>query len=121
MIYIGYSNEKWRKVCTTPSAAYKILKSPDLFNVLVDRLEHISAFENLAQIPPGGKKDWHSLTGDRKGQWSITIEKPYVICMRPAGDFESDPNSGIKLNTVTAVEVVFVGDYHPRGRRKNVR
>lgn len=56
MIDIGYSSSKWEKVCTDPKAAKKILKDPNLFIVLVERIEHISAFTHVAEIPPGGTK-----------------------------------------------------------------
>ncbi|MFH0882013.1 MAG: hypothetical protein V2A56_03430 [bacterium] len=112
MIDIGYASAKWEKVCTNENAARKILGDPNLFELLVERLEHISAHNSVAEIPLGGTKDWHPLKGDRKNQWSITIRKPYVICLAAAGEFETDENESVKPNTVTALEVVFVGDYH---------
>jgi len=121
MIDIGYASSRWEKVCTDQRAATRILKDAGLFTVLVERLEHVRAFDHVAEIPPGGTKDWHPLKGDRKNQWSITIRKPYVICFAAAGHYEVDENGSVKPNTVKALEVVFVGDYHPkrrRGRRK---
>ena len=97
---------------TDPHAAVKILKNPKHFEELVERIEHVRAFDSVAEIPPGGRKDWHPLKGNRKNQWSITIVKPYVICFAAAGDFATDNNGSVKPDTVTALDVVFVGDYH---------
>ncbi len=112
MIDIGFSSLKLEEICTVEKAATKIFKDTTLFPVLVERLEHIRAFDSVAQIPLGGKKDWHPLKGNRKNQWSITIKKPFVICLAPVGNYEVDENGSVKPNTVTALEVVFVGDYH---------
>ncbi|MCB2213634.1 hypothetical protein KQI52_16080 [bacterium] len=111
LVQIGFSSQKWEKVCTDPKAAAKVIP-PDKVQLLIERLEHLAAFDNMSQLRPGGTKDWHALKGDRSGQWSLTLNKPWAICVVPAGEYTRKDSGEIDYSTVTAVEVVFVGNYH---------
>jgi proteic killer suppression protein len=59
-------------------------------------LERVNSVEDL-RVPPGNRLE--ALKGDRKGQWSIAINRQWRIC------FEFDHDAGDALN-------VEVTDYH---------
>jgi proteic killer suppression protein len=51
-----------------------------LWKVAFRRLDQLDSVTSLAdlRVPPGNQLE--SLTGDRKGQWSIRINRQYRIC-----------------------------------------
>jgi toxin HigB-1 len=53
---------------------------PDLFGRAIRRLEYINLATNIndLKVPPSNRL--HSLKGDRKGQYSISINDQWRIC-----------------------------------------
>lgn len=53
---------------------------PDLVKALRRRLAQINAARTVEDLraPPGNRL--HALTGDRKGQWSISVNDRFRIC-----------------------------------------
>lgn len=59
---------------------------PDILKRALRRLEYIdlaASFDDL-KVPPSNRL--HALTGDRKGQYSISINDQWRICFRFEGD-----------------------------------
>ena len=46
------------------------------------RLQLLHAAESLDDIPPLKSVSLHSLSGDRKGQWAMTINGPWRLVFR---------------------------------------
>lgn len=112
---IGYASRKLQKICTSEKAAKKAL-SQDSAARVSRRLEDLSAFNNLAEIPfRAPPLDFHPLSEDRAGEFAIKIHSLDRICFRSVGDFTSDDAGNIDLSTVTEIEIVFVGNYHNYG------
>lgn len=44
------------------------------------RLDYLHAAHSLDDIPPLKSIHLHALTGDRKGQWAISLNGPWRIC-----------------------------------------
>jgi proteic killer suppression protein len=53
-----------------------------LWSVACRKLDQLDSVERLEElrIPPGNRLE--TLTGDRRGQWSIRINEQYRICFR---------------------------------------
>lgn len=50
------------------------------------KLEQLDSVENLEEmaLPPSNRL--HKLSGDREGQWAVSVDKQYRICFRFEGD-----------------------------------
>ena len=46
------------------------------------RLQMLDAVTTLDQIPPLASIGLHKLSGDRQGQWAMTINGPWRLCFR---------------------------------------
>ncbi|NIA19812.1 MAG: plasmid maintenance system killer protein [Xanthomonadaceae bacterium] len=68
-IFNGKNTKEARKVC--PRSLWKIATKK------LDQLDSVKYLEDL-RIPPGNKLE--SLSGDRKGEYSIRINNQYRIC-----------------------------------------
>lgn len=85
-----------------------------------DRAQHIRLrlgvlrqAKSLSDVPTGSPDYRHMLTGDRKGQFSVTIKDNWRIVFVPDHDpVPSLPDGGVDVASVTAVEIVEVVDYH---------
>lgn len=55
----------------------------------------------------------HELTGDRKGQISLTLRQPYRLLLTPANvPPPLKPDGGLDWSNVTEVNITEVVDYH---------
>ena len=112
---IGYASKKLEKICEIEKAAKKALPAASASRIF-RKLEALAAFNNLAEIPfRAPPLDFHPLTGDRAGSYSIKIHRLDRICFHPVGDFITLEDGSADLASVTEVEVNFVGDYHSYG------
>ena len=68
----------------------------------IDLLAALNAAKSLQDLSPLRSVGLHKLSGDRKGQWAMTVSGPWRICFRFADGDAHD------------VEIV---DYHKRGGR----
>jgi proteic killer suppression protein len=76
------------------------------------RLDDLAAAACLAVAPklPGR---FHSLTGDRKGQFAFHLQDGRRLVVEPANNpMPLRTDGSVDLIAVTAVRVVFIGDYH---------
>ena len=73
---IVYSNKKTEKLCTDPNKAVKEL-GKDVAKRLWDLLDYIDAFPKLYDLFVMPQYRLHSLSGDRKYQYSFVIHKGY--------------------------------------------
>lgn len=112
MVLIGYGSAKLKKICTLQKEARKAL-SQQSADLVVRRLNELSAFSNLGQIPMRSPPlHFHPLREDASGSFVIKLHGGDGIVFRPIGDFVSNEDGLPNLATVTEVEIEFVGNYH---------
>ena len=70
-IFNGENTQDARKTC--PVSLWKVASRK------LDLLDSVTAIQDL-KIPPGNQLE--SLSGDRKGQYSIRVNERYRICFR---------------------------------------
>lgn len=78
-----YKNSKTKRVHETgTSRGFKGLNGERAARIL-DLLE---AADSLNDLPTLNSYRLHKLSGDRKGQWSITVNLPWAVCFTPSKD-----------------------------------
>ena len=91
----NYKNAKTRRVHETGGAkGFKGLDGRRAVRVL----NLLAATDTLKDLPRLASYRLHKLTGDRAGQWSLTINLPWVVC------FTLDKDNGWRDVEIT--------DYH---------
>lgn len=77
----SYKNAKTRRVHETGSArGFRGLDGERAAEVL----DLLAAADGLDDLPRLAAYRLHKLRGDRRGQWSITVNLPWTVCFRPA-------------------------------------
>ena len=108
-MYIFFKNKKIEKICNNPKQA-KLAYGQKCCNKLNQRLSEISACENfeiLSKLPNNG---FHSLKGDRKGQYALKIEDPMRLIVVPIIDDEKNYETNFPdIKELIIIEIV---DYH---------
>lgn len=107
---IDYKDSKLRDLCENNRKATRKLGA-DSARKLQPRLSDIEAAANVAELPPTGNP--HPLVSDRKGQFSIHLAGGHRLVFEPNhGPIPRKEDGGIKWAQVTAVTIIYVGDYH---------
>ncbi len=108
---IGYTNSRVQKICTSIKEARKALpqRVADQFPTRIRQLE---AFDNLALVPATPPFRRHKLAGDYADHFAVAVQAGYRIVFMPAGPFEMLPDGTPNLETVEAIALVAVEDYH---------
>jgi plasmid maintenance system killer protein len=75
------------------------------------RLNSLHAAPTLADLE-GVPGRCHALGGDRIGQFAMTLWGPYRLVFVPAGAPSNLPDGGTDRESVTAIEIVEVTNYH---------
>ncbi len=79
----SYKNVKTRRVHETGNPrGFKGLDGQKA----VRALNLLEAAGSLRDLPRLASYRLHKLTGDRAGQWSLTINLPWVLCFTPDGE-----------------------------------
>ena len=79
----NYKNAKTRRVHETGnSKGFKGLDGPRAVRVL----NLLAVTDTLKDLPRLASYRLHKLSGDRTGQWSLTINLPWVVCFTPDKD-----------------------------------
>lgn len=82
MIKSFKSNKTKRVYETAVARGFKGLDAERAVRIL-DILE---AADSVGDLPKLNSYRLHKLSGDRKGQWSITVNLPWTICFTPSKD-----------------------------------
>lgn len=107
---VSYRDSKLRKLCENNREAVRRLGA-DSAKKLQSRHSDIEAAENVQEIPPLGNP--HPLVGDRQGQYSIGLAGGQRLVFEPdQTPVPERQDGGIDWARVTAVRIVFIGDYH---------
>ena len=107
---IKYRDRKLRKLCESNREAVRRLGANSA-KKLQSRLADVEAAANVKDLPPLGNP--HPLVGNRQGQFSVSLAGGKRLVFKP--DHDPAPikqDGGIDWSRVTAVTIVFIGDYH---------
>lgn len=105
-MYIGFINNKIRKVCETHSVAVKKLGTRNA-DLLVQRITEMEAADNLQVLRALPAPRCHPLSGDRNGQYAVDLVHPKRLVFLPT------PVLGqIIENLITEVVILEIVDYH---------
>lgn len=112
-IDVAWADRKLAKACATDASGIKRFGT-DEWRILKRRLASLFAAPTLADMQnvPGG---CHALSGDRKGQFAVSLTGPRRVVFEP----DHDPlplleAGGLDLHRVTAIQILEVVDYHGR-------
>jgi len=103
---ISFASRKLAKLCSDPREATKALGA-DSARKLRSRLADLQAADTVAELVAGRP---HPLTGSRAGQFALDLAGGHRLVFRAAG--QGGSTTGPDWKRVTAIEIVFVGDYH---------
>lgn len=108
---ILFKSRGLRELCHDDTLAMRRFGQPSA-RKLRTRLDDLVATRNLglAHRLPGR---FHPLTGDRHGQFALDLHGGHRLVFEPAGDPVPKLLDGtLDLSGVTAIRIVFIGDYH---------
>ena len=110
MMIKSFKNARTEKVFETgKSKGFRGLNGRRAVHVL-DLLEMAS---EISQLPKLNSYRLHKLSGDRKGQWSMTINLPWVVCFTPdITEFIKDKNGNVIREVMDGWLDVEITDYH---------
>lgn len=110
---LAYKNKKLEKLATSAKELTREF-GPVVGKAAMIRMAMLVAAPNLEAVPTTPPASRHKLIGDRKGEWSVTIKDGDRICVVPDHNpLPLKPDGDVDLKLVTAVTIVFIGDYHP--------
>lgn len=108
---IVFRSKKLETLCHDQSLATGVLGAP-CARKLFARLADLDAAQHLALAPslPGR---FHALKADRAGQYAFHLTGGFRLVIAPAKNPVSClPDGSVNLTEVTAICVVFIGNYH---------
>ena len=106
---ISYKDNKLRKLCENSREASKKLGT-DCAKKLRARLSDIEAAANVGELLVGRP---HPLHHDKEGQFAISLAGGKRLILEPNHrPVPHKEDGGIHWAEVTAVTIVYVGDYH---------
>lgn len=84
----------------------------------LDQLRAASVFQDLFTLPQGR---CHPLTGNRAGTFSLDLDGPYRLYLRPCNEPLPEKEDGsIDLSKVTHIEILGIEDPHDKKRPKSI-
>ncbi len=106
---VTFQTDKLRQLCEEQRVATKKLGQP-CAKKLAARLFNLMVADSVQDLVVG---DPHPLTGTRAGQFSLSLQGGMRLVFEPANDpIPRRSDGSIDWQNVTAVCIVFVGDYH---------
>lgn len=109
---IHFDNRKLEKTCRSAKDLTKAYGA--VCGKLIERrLQEMEAAKSLAMLMTLPQARCHELTGDRDGQFAVSLEHPRRLVFEPAHDpLPKKADGGLDLTSVTAVRILEVVDYH---------
>ncbi len=106
---ITFSNRKLKKLCEKEQEAQRKL-GKNCARKLRARLADLNAAESVRALVAGKP---HPLKGDRAGQFAVNLDGGVRLVFEPANKpVPLNEDNSINWSEVTAVCIVFIGDYH---------
>lgn len=117
---ISYKTNSLRNICEKGKEAVRALGDKG-GKKLMQRMNELSSFECLADVPRFPPARCHQLHGNRKGQFSIDLEHPYRLIFEPAHNpMPRVADGGIDMKSVTKIKIIEIDDTHD-GKSKKKR
>ena len=108
---IAFKNKKLQKILTDPGETKKAYGT--MAKRVSQRMDQLQAAPNLSTVQALIALECHMLTGDRKGEWAISISGNYRLI------FEIDQHpipvkadGSINSIMVTDIRIIETADYH---------
>ncbi|MHC5938564.1 type II toxin-antitoxin system RelE/ParE family toxin [Nostoc sp.] len=106
---ITFANGKLQNLCEQKDAAKKKLGA-NCAQKLRTRLADLAALSCVKELSAGHP---HPLKGDRAGEFAVNLEGGKRLVFKPDNDpIPLTEDGNIDWSKVTAVCIVFIGDYH---------
>lgn len=109
-MYISFKNKEVEQICNNFNKTKKKFGKTIAKN-LFRRLNQIEAIECLEHLIKLKIARCHQLTGDRKGQFAVYLDKKVRLVFEPIFD-ENNSFSNINLNEIKKIIILEVVDYH---------
>lgn len=108
---ITFKNRKLQKILTDPGEIKKAYGS--MARRVSQRMDQLQAAPNLATIQSLPAMECHILTGDRKGEWAVSISGNYRLIF----EIDQDPiptkdDGSIDSIRITDIRILETTDYH---------
>jgi proteic killer suppression protein len=111
-VEIRFRTRKLAKLCNERREATRAWGEGNA-KKLGQRLSEIHASENLAALLALSLAHCHALTGDREGQYAVSLQGPMRLIFLPDHDPSPRCNDGsLDTASVVAIEIIEVRDYH---------
>jgi proteic killer suppression protein len=108
---ILFASKNCRELCHDDALATRTI-GPLSARKLRTRLDDLAALSNLAHARKLAGR-FHALTGDRNGQFALDLQGGCRLVVEPAGNpLPTLQDGSLDLSRVTAIRVVFIGNYH---------
>jgi proteic killer suppression protein len=105
---IFFASKKLAKLCSDSREAVKVLGA-DSARKLRARLADLQAADTVSELVAGRP---HPLTGKRAGQFALDLAGGQRLVFQPKRAEAAKAAAAVDWKRVTAVEIVFIGDYH---------
>lgn len=108
-MHLDFSDKKLLEICSKKQVAEKKLGA-DSAKKLRARLADLEAAHNVGELVAGSP---HPLKHDRKGQFAVSLAHGHRLVFVPNNDpIPLDLYGNTDWSNVTAITIVFIGDYH---------
>ena len=115
---IKFRSKALQKGCSTEKGAVRAY-GPKRGKKLMQRMNELMAFNNLADVPKFPPARCHQLDGNRKGQFSVDLEHPYRLIFTPNHNpIPELEDGGINLQAVTKIKIIEIVDTHDKKKKK---
>ncbi|BAZ28006.1 putative killer suppression protein HigA [Cylindrospermum sp. NIES-4074] len=106
---ITFADDKLQSLCEQPKLAQKKLGA-NCAKKLATRLAMLGVASCVTELIAGHP---HPLKGDRAGEFAVTLEGGKRLVFKPDNNpIPLNEDGSIDWSKVTAICIVFIGDYH---------
>lgn len=105
---ISFASKKLEKLCSDSREAMRVLGA-DSARKLRARLADLQAADTVSELVAGRP---HPLIGKRAGQFALDLAGGQRLVFQPLRAGAARATAAVDWKRVTAVEIVFIGDYH---------
>jgi proteic killer suppression protein len=110
-VIINFEDNKLEKLANDFSKCQKELglQRAKLFNRRLQDLWDVETLEDMRHLPG----HYHELTGDRKGQWSCSLDQPFRLVFRPLEiPIPTDADGRYIWSEIKGVIIIEIVNYH---------
>lgn len=104
---IGYANSRFEKSCSQA----RMVWGDRIGEKVLLRLAELAAFENLALVPHVPPQRCHMLQ-EKRLAFAVDLTRNYRLVFSPAEPYEEKKGVGLVRESVKAITIESVEDYH---------